>query len=227
MALGFVKKLGLALGVGALTVFTGGIGGLALSQALRAGAINAGLTLIDRLVRRGPKPPEPAPRGVNAVAAAPARYALGTSRTEGVLTYIRGNGADLHLVYAISGGACEDLDGEKKPDGTTEDVHIYVDGNQIRIKPVAGSPNKYEPFHAINRGTIELWAYTAADGTEGADFFSAIPGPNPPSAPWLDGLSWVYVKLTQPERRHYTAVPRIEFEWRGMIVKAPRHRPLQ
>ena len=217
MALGFLKKLGEAVALGGIiTVSSFGLGGVPLALALRGGSITAGLSLLDRLTRRRTRV-DPTTKGVSAVPSAPAQFALGTSRTEGVLVFLRQDGQDLHLVYAVSEGACAGLGS-----------NIYLDGEQKRIKPVVGSTGEYEPAFAIDQGTLSLWTYTAATGIQGGEFFAAINPLRPANSqlrtPWLEGVSWVYVKLTQPERRRYTQIPKIEFEWRGLVVNAPRHR---
>ena len=124
--------------------------------------------------------------------------------------------SSLYLAQVISEGAC---------DGIQE---IWLDGEKLDVTKT--TKNNHSVFTAPG---FECHEYFKADGTEGSECFAAADAGNPDLA-WssssvsADGLSWVYIKLTQNDygrdydSRRYSGVPTIEFVVKGIKISAGR-----
>ena len=124
--------------------------------------------------------------------------------------------SSLYLAQVLSEGAC---------DGISE---IWLDGEQLSVSK--STKNNHSVYTAPG---FELHEYFKADGSEGAECFAAAAAGSPDLV-WnasdvsAEGLSWVYIKLTQNDYgqnnddRRYNGIPTIEFVVKGIKVSAGR-----
>ena len=124
--------------------------------------------------------------------------------------------SSLYLAQVISEGACEGIQ------------EIWLDGEQLSVSK--STKNNHSVYTAPG---FECHEYFKADGSEGSECFAAASAGSPDLS-WnssevsAEGLSWVYIKLTQNDygkdydNRRYNGVPTIEFVIKGIKVSAGR-----
>ena len=155
-------------------------------------------------------------------AVSPARWIVGRARIGGVMVFYKetNGGRDLHIALVLSEGAC---DGIERIWAGGEEIEIARtartgDGESgYRIEPAVGDPH---------RGRITIYEYFKGDGTEG-DSLRAAAGEDWTDAHKLNGLSWVHVRLCQPnygndiDDRFWSRFPELNFLVRGIQIAWP------
>ena len=124
--------------------------------------------------------------------------------------------SSFYCAQVLSEGACEGIQ------------EIWLDGEQLSISK--STQNNHSVYTAPG---FECHEYFKADGSEGAECFAAAAAGSPDLS-WnasdvsAEGLSWVYIKLTQNDygrdidSRRYNGIPTIEFVVKGIKVAAGR-----
>ena len=244
--------------IGALVAGAAALGAAAATGAaitLATFAVPAAITLGVGIVARAFAPKAPSLGGLGDRGSSestinesitPARWIVGTQRVTGRVVWVwveedpdKDDDDDedeesdiLHMAMVISEGACEGIE------------EIFMNGE--KIAPTKEVVNGHNVFTYPG---FELHEYFKADGTEGAESFAAAAGYTPPDpdddddegeedpAPleWSastvkgEGLSWVYIKLTQNEwgtdldTRRYTRVPALQFVVKGVKISSNRN----
>ena len=231
-----------AISVG-VTAATAGIAAVTLSTFAVPALITLGVGLITRAL--APKPPSFA--GIDAAvvdpvsqatrgavertinsAITPKRWIVGVVRCTGRVVWVhvdddeeiinadtkRDTVSSLHMAMVLSQDSCEGIE------------EIWTDGEKLTV--TKSTENGHSVFKADG---FELHEYFKADGTEGSECFTAAAGAElsfDAADVSAQGLSWVYVKLTQNdygndlEDRRWNKVPNIEFVIKGIKVSAGR-----
>ena len=124
--------------------------------------------------------------------------------------------SSLYLAQVISEDACEGIE------------EIWLDGEKLSVKK--STQNNHSVYSAPGFLCHE---YFKADGTEGSECFAAAAAGSSElswsaSSVSAEGLSWVYIKLTQNDygrdydSRRYSGIPTIEFVVKGIKISAGR-----
>ena len=124
--------------------------------------------------------------------------------------------SSLYIAQVISEGACEGIE------------EIWLDGEKLSV--TKSTKNNHSVYTAPG---FECHEYFKADGTEGGECFKAAAAGSPDlewsaATVYAEGLSWVYIKLTQNDygrdydSRRYNGVPTIEFVIKGIKISAGR-----
>ena len=231
-----------AISVG-VTAATAGIAAVTLATFAVPAAITLGVGLISRAL--APKPPRfagvdaavvdpvtSATRGavertINA-AITPARWIIGTVRCTGRIVWVhvdddeaivnqdtrRDTVSSLHMAMVLSQDSCDSIQ------------EIWLDGDQLTVTKT--TDNNHSVYKAEG---FELHEYFKADGSEGSECFAAASGATlsfDAADVSGEGLSWVYIKLTQNdygndlESRRFNKVPNIEFVIKGVKMSLGR-----
>ena len=186
----------------------------------------------------------------------PARWVLGEGvRTPGALTYFGSDGREARMALVLGEGECGRIADQVWIDGQAVPLIRTADGDGDLLKPQAASKyfNKIEfreyfaadgtqGSHMRTAVPSETYTYDQGDGTYGSEpgydtEFQQAAGQQAepyvtPFPVWdtthkLNGLSWVYARLTQPEygtdidKRFWTRVPNLEFLIDGLKITWP------
>ena len=147
-----------------------------------------------------------------------ARWILGRARTAGSLKFLQEvdsassgttvEGGDLWLAFALSEGSCDAIEA------------VWINAERAQIS----QSGNVITFGGDYSGKITMYAYLAADGTEGTEIRAACS--NFTAAHKFNGLSWMAVHLHQPgyddgEGRFWSRIPEIQVLVRGLKITWP------
>ena len=219
-------------------------------------ALSAGTALVSRLLRprRRIEALDGAKSTIQSEIV-PARWILGEGvLAPGALVYFGSAGRDARMALVLSEGECGRIRNRVKIDGQSVPLVRTADADGDLLKPQAASKfaDKIEfreyfkgdgtqGTHMRTAAPTETYTYDQGDGTygsfpnygtefqrrQGQDEPYVTPFPEWTAAHQLQGLSWVYVRLTQPEygtdidKRFWTRVPNLEFLVDGLKITWP------
>ena len=180
----------------------------------------------------------------------PARWIVGRAKVGGALAYFGSRGRDARMVLVLSEGECEKIeklwiDGEEvplvrtastkgdllKPSSTSRfkdkiTIREYFAGDGSQGSHLVSATNTRQGGYVNYDFDIPLFLDPVSSGTYEDD----SPGSSWPV--WtnqhkLNGLSWVYITLTQPhygrdqKKRFWTHVPQFQFLVKGIKITWP------
>jgi len=210
-------------GAGALGLTTFAVAG---STALGGALLYGGFAATNYLLTRSSVPtlPETGPlvapaRQLQVASSGPAYWILGRARTYGRLVWWHDDGMVADYVLALSEGPCDELE------------RVWVGAEEVPItlgtNAYAGSTYHVPPASSEYSGKLELWFYEfGVPGTAPASL-AAVDGTYWSTAHAGVGMSFVHVRLTQPdygedlEQRFWTQIPSLSMLVRGLRITWP------
>ena len=223
----------------AVAAATAGIAAVTLATFAVPAAISLGVGLLVRAF--APKPPSISgispqsgeqrgtPERTLNDPITPARWIVGDVRVGGKVVWLhvdddedvvnddtdRDTVSSLHMAMVLSEDSCDSI------------REFWIDGDKLTVtKSTTGGHSVY------TADGFECHEYFKADGSEGAECFSAAAGAELSfDAADVQGknLSWVYLKFTQNDygkdldSRRYSRIPRVEFIVRGIKIRSGRN----
>ena len=220
-------------------------------------ALSVGTALVTRLLRPGRRRNEALDGAKATIRSeiVPARWILGDGvRTPGALVYFGSAAREARMALVLGEGECERIADRVWIDGQAVPLVRTADADGDLLKPRSSS--KYadkiefreyfaadgtQGSHMRTAAPSQTYTYDQGDGTygnlpnygtefqrrQGQDEPYVTPFPVWDTTHKLDGLSWVYVRLTQPEygqdidKRFWTRVPNLEFLIDGLKTTWP------
>ena len=232
----FFKSVAPSIGLGFLTGGTSFLLQGAWAAALKAGGITTGIHLLSSLGAREDAgsfdPVRPRTQTFGGVESNPALYVVGMPRLEGIPAFLEQRGIHLHVAYSMSEGEC---------DGIEDGDAMFIDGIKHIAREVTGSPGEFVAARTVSRSdpdrpeiifpddvqtfevqtTVRFWVYKAADGAEGDSLRDQT---SVTSTEFLNGVTWIHLRISQTHFGYFKHPPKVEFVLRGMKINAPRYR---